>query len=58
MAIESCRITTIDVLDLLEQIQGNINPERGFAEELEESIRKAIAELRAAHDFKSDVIGN
>jgi hypothetical protein len=31
-----------DLVKLLEDVYGNINPERGYADELEEDIRKAI----------------
>lgn len=34
--------------EVLEGVHGNINPERGFAEELELDVAKALAVLRAA----------
>jgi hypothetical protein len=33
-------------LDVLIDVSGNINPERGFADELESDVRKAIAALQ------------
>jgi len=35
-----------ELLEVLENCLGNINPERGFADELEEEIRAAIAKAR------------
>lgn len=35
------------VLSVLEDVRGNINPERGFAEELEADVAKLIVELEA-----------
>lgn len=35
-----------ELLEVLENCLGNINPERGFADELEEEIRAAIAKAK------------
>ena len=35
-----------EVIDLLENLRGNINPERGYAEELESDIEAMLAKLR------------
>lgn len=35
-------------LSVLEDVQGNINPERGFADEMEAAVAEVVVELRAA----------
>lgn len=36
-----------ELVEVLEDCLGNINPERGFADELEEDIRRAIDKTKA-----------
>ena len=41
------RAALMQALDVLENVQDNINPERGYADELEADILGAIEQIRA-----------
>lgn len=42
---DDLRATLMEALDVLEDVKGNINPERGYADELEANVERAIATI-------------
>ena len=42
---DALRATLMAVLDVLEEVKGNINPERGYADELEADVERAITAI-------------
>lgn len=42
---DALRAMIMVALDVLEEVEGNINPERGYADELEADVKRAIATI-------------